>query len=337
MRPFDYQRPARTAHAINVAASQDAGGIRVQYLAGGTILLDLMKLDVVRPSLLVDISRLEDAGLRGIDRVRGGLRFGALVTMAELAADRGVARDYPVITQSLQLGASAQLRNMASLGGNVLQRTRCSYFRDVSYRQCNKRTPGSGCAALDGHHRSHAVLGVSNACIAAYPGDWAQALIALDARIEVIGAAGGRSLRFADLHRLPGATPHVETVLAPGDLITGFFIPEGPWRRSCYVKIRDRASYAFANASAAVALVLDGDRVTDVRIGLGGVATVPWRAVTAEAVLRGHMLDEATAQRAADAEFAAASARDQNTFKVPLGKATMVRALLEAKALEIGE
>ncbi len=224
---------------------------------------------------------------------------------------------------------------MARLGGNVLQRTRCSYFRDTSYDQCNKRAPGSGCAALDGANRGHAVLGTSDQCIAVYPSDWAPALIALDAQVEVLSKSGKRTLAFANLHRLPGTTPHIETNLAPGELITAFIVPGGPRRRSLYRKIRDRQSYAFANASAAVAIDLDGAMVRDVRIGLGGVATIPWRARRAEGLLRGLKLTEASASAAAAAEFEGARTHKYNAYKVVLGKSTMVRALLEAQAMEI--
>lgn len=336
MRPFDYQQPTEVSAAAALAAVPAAAHVQspVQYMGGGTTLLDLMKLDVMRPTTVVDITRLEGRRLRTVERTGAGLRIGALMPMAELADTAMVARDYPLLSQSLWRAASAQLRNMARLGGNVMQRTRCSYFRDTSYTQCNKRVPGSGCAALDGFNRLHAVLGTSEVCIAMYPGDWAAALIALDAVVEVMGAAGPRSMRFADLHRRPGTTPHIETSLAPGDLITGFVIPGGPWRRSVYTKVRDRESYAFANASAAVALDLDGDKVRDVRIGLGGVASIPWRAARAEALLKGKPLTEANARAAADAEFASAVTREHNAFKVPLGKATLVRALMEAKALE---
>ncbi len=273
--------------------------------------------------------------MHGIDRSEHGLRIGSLVSMAELQADEAVVRDYPLLTESLWQAASQQLRNMARLGGNVLQRTRCSYFRDTSFEQCNKRAPGSGCAALDGANRGHAILGASDHCIALYPGDWAVALIALDTRVEVLGMAGKRTLAFADLHRLPGATPHIETSLAPGELITAFVVPGGPRKRSLYRKIRDRQSYAFANASAAVAIDLDGEFVKDVGIGLGGVATVPWRARRAEAMLRGRELTEASAGAAAEAEFEDAQTRGANAYKVALGKATMVRALLDAQAMEI--
>ena len=298
-------------------------------------LIDLMKLDVMRPAIVVDITGLDEPAMHRVDRTGEGVRIGSLVSMAKLQADVALVRDYPILTESLWQAASQQLRNMARLGGNVLQRTRCAYFRDTSYDPCNKRVPGSGCAALDGFNRAHAVLGTSDHCIALYAGDWAVALIALDARVEVLGPTGPRTLAFADLHCLPGTTPHTETSLAPGELITAFVVSGGPRRRSLYRKIRDRESYAFANASVAVALDLDGDVVRDVRIGLGGVATIPWRAHRAEAMLRGNRLTEASAGAAADAEFADARTRDHNAYKVALGKATVVRALLDAQAMEI--
>jgi xanthine dehydrogenase YagS FAD-binding subunit len=216
-----------------------------------------------------------------------------------------------------------------------LQRTRCPYFRDIAWTACNKRVPGSGCAALDGLNRQHAILGGSSECIATYPGDFAQSLIALDATVNVAGLAGVRTIPFADLHRAPGATPNVETVLAPGDVITGFNVPAGAWtRRSLYLKIRDRQSYEFALASAAVAIDMDGSRVREARIALGGVATVPWRAREAEAVLAGKTLTEPVAEAAARAAFAEARPRVHNAFKVALGQSTLVRALLQAAELE---
>ncbi|RAK51434.1 FAD binding domain-containing protein [Phenylobacterium deserti] len=337
MRPFTYERPKAIAEAVSMARSEGAGHVNapVQYLGGGTTLLDLMKLDVMQPTRLVDISRLDDRLLRGVSRNREGLRIGALSSMAELADNGMLARDYPVLQQSLWLAASQQLRNMARVGGNVLQRTRCPYFRDTSYSECNKRIPGSGCAAMDGVNRLHAVLGVSDKCIAAYPGDWAQGLAALDAVVEVLGPGGARSVPFGELHRPPGETPHIETSLQPGELITGFVVPGEPWPRSLYRKVRDRESYAFANASAAVALRMRGDVAEDIRIGLGGVATTPWRARTAEGMLRGKPLTEAAIRAAAEAEFAQARPREHNRFKVALGPATITRALLEAKAMEV--
>jgi xanthine dehydrogenase YagS FAD-binding subunit len=291
-----------------------------------------MKLDVMQPERLIDINGL--AQRHGAIAVGDhGLRLGALVPMSAAARHPDVVRDYPVIAQSLAFAASAQLRNMATLGGNVLQRTRCSYFRDPAWTACNKRTPGSGCAARDGVNRKHAVLGVSDHCIATYPGDFAQALVALDATAEIVGPRGTRTSRVEDLHRLPGTTPDVETQLASGELITGFTIPGGPWRRSLYLKIRDRESYEFALTSAAVALDLDGDTVRAARIALGGVATKPWRAHEAEAALAGKTLTEATAEQAARAAFAGATSHADNAYKIELGQRTVVRALLDAAAM----
>src|SRR5438270_6369386 len=256
MRPFLYQRASGLAEAVQAAASHDGGRLpptmaAAQYLAGGTTLLDLMKLDVMRPELLVDINSLDPAGTR-IEHRADGLYLGAFVTMAAAGEHPEIRRNYPVVAQALDLAASPQIRNMATLGGNVLQRTRCNYFRNPSWGACNKREPGTGCAALAGVNRKHAVLGVSDHCIATYPGDFAQALVALDASVEIAGAKATRRIRFEALHRLPGDTPEIETVLAPGELITGFLVPSGNWtRRSLYLKVRDRRSYEFALASAA--------------------------------------------------------------------------------------
>jgi xanthine dehydrogenase YagS FAD-binding subunit len=259
-----------------------------------------------------------------------------MVRMSDAADHPDIRAQFPAVAQSLQLAASAQLRNMASLGGNVLQRTRCTYFRDTSYGNCNKRRPGSGCAAMDGVNRSHAVLGASEHCIASYPGDFAQALIALDAQVEISGPRGTHEMLFAELHREPGDTPHIETVLKPGEMITAFQIPAAPFtRRSLYLKVRDRESYEFALASAAVALDLEGGRIRQARIALGGVATVPWRATEAESHLTGKTLDEQTAMSGATLAFASASPREHNAFKIELGKRTLVRALMQAASLEI--
>lgn len=337
MRPFAYERAADPTAAVRAGASTAEAHARapVQYLAGGTTLLDLMKIDVMRPERLVDIRPLA-ARFGAIEADASGLRLGALATMAQAADHPAVRRDYPVIAQSLAQAASAQLRNMASLGGNVLQRTRCHYFRDASNPACNKRVPGSGCAAIGGVNRMLAVLGTSEHCIASYPGDFAQALIALDAIVEVLGPSGLRSLRFAELHRPPADTPHIETNLAPGELITALLVPAGPWtRRSLYMKVRDRESYDFALASAAVALDLKDGVVQEARIGLGGLATQPWRAERAEAALRGRRLEEAAAQEAAEAAFAGAVTHGDNAFKPELGRRTLVRALLQAAALEV--
>lgn len=290
----------------------------------------------MRPAEIIDINGLESA-YRKIEAGPTGLRLGALCRMSEAEAHPAIRRDYPVIAQSLQLAASPQLRNMASLGGNVLQRTRCSYFRDTGYPACNKRNPGSGCSALDGVNRMHALFGTSERCIASYPGDFAQALVALDATVELVGPAGTRVIRFEDLHLPYGESPAIETTLKPGELITGFWVAAAPLtRRSLYLKVRDRRSYAFALTSAAVALDLGPDRgVNTARIALGGVASRPWRAHAAEAALNGEKLDEATARAAAEIAFSDARPNGRNAFKVELGKRTLVRALLAAAELEI--
>ncbi len=340
MQPFIYQRADSANIAVQAAlalaprrATPPTESL-AQYISGGTTLLDLMKLDVMRPKALVDINQM--AGAESITVDERGVRFGTLVRMAQAANHPAIVGDYPVIADTLKLAASAQLRNMASLGGNVLQRTRCAYFRDTSWNACNKRNPGSGCSALEGANRQHAILGTSDHCIATYPGDLAQALIALDAVIEITGANGNRVIPFAKFHRLPGNVPNVETALLPGDLITAITVPAGPWtRRSLYLKIRDRESYQFALAAAAVALDLRGNTVREARVALGGVATVPWRAREAEAVLKGKRLDENAARSAADAAFAGARPRQHNAFKVLLGKRTLERALLTAARMEI--
>jgi len=337
MRPFEYAiaRSPRAAIAAFGAAPPDAaaaGGS--EYLAGGTTLLDLMKLDVMRPGRVVNINPLQESA----GRISAGprvLRLGAMARMSEAASHPAVRQDYPVIAQALELAASPQIRNMASLAGNVLQRTRCTYFRDTSYPNCNKRAPGSGCAAIGGVNRQHAILGASEHCIATYPGDFAQALIALDAEVEISSPSGVRRFPVSKLHRPPGETPHIETTLAPGELITAFEIAATPLaQRSLYLKIRDRESYEFALASAAVALDLRGDTVADCRIALGGVATIPWRAREAEARLKGRRMDETAANAAADAAFAEARPQLENGFKIELGKRTLVRALLQAATLE---
>ncbi|RUU14683.1 xanthine dehydrogenase family protein subunit M [Mesorhizobium sp. USDA-HM6] len=340
MRPFIYEQPADVSAAVAIASrftTDDDQPTRAnaQFIAGGTNLADYMKLGVAAPNRVLDLNRLEEPALRQIRVTDGGIRFGALVRMGEAADNSEVKRRYPVIADSLRLAASGQIRNMASLAGNVLQRTRCEYFRETSWA-CNKRLPGSGCAAMEGFNRQHAVLGGSDACIATYHGDFAQALIALDAVVRAEGSRGARKIPFAMLHRLPRDTPHIETDLAADEIITAIEVPATPWaRRSRYLKIRDRESYAFALASAAVALDLDGDSVREARIALGGVATVPWRAREAEAALQGKKLDEATARAAADAAFADAEPRRYNAFKVELGKRTLVRALLETRDMKV--
>ncbi len=342
MLPFAYARADSAKTAIDTfgkarpPAGMPSAHAPDQYIAGGTNMLDYMKLDVVRPSGLTDINALEKSPSGDIHYGPRGLWLGALARMADAADHPDVRNNYPVIAQSLMLAASAQIRNMASLGGNVLQRTRCGYFRDVSYSACNKRQPGSGCAAMDGFNRRHAVLGVSDQCIAAYAGDFAQALIALDAKVEIASADETRIIPFAELHLPPGNSPQIETTLTPGELIMAIVIPPLPWaRRSVFVKVRDRESYEFALASAAVALDLDGDVVRDVRIGLGGVSALPWRAREAEERLKGQTLDDKACQAAADTAFAKARPREHNTFKIELGKLTLVRALRQTADMEV--
>jgi len=338
MRPFAYQRAKDPSSALQALAAAASGNnplteATVQPLAGGTTLIDLMKLDVMRPNLVVDINPLA-ASWSTINLEGGNLRLGALARMSDVAANPEIQHHYPVVADALKLAASAQLRNMATLGGNVLQRTRCSYFRDVSYGNCNKRNPGSGCAALEGFNRTHAVLGTSEQCIATYPGDFAQALIALDATIEITGKSGVRNIPFAQLHKAPGDSPQIETTLTPGELISGFTIP-GRWPRSVYLKARDRQSYEFALASAAIGLDLQDGVVRDARVALGGVATIPWRAREAEAVIKGQKFDEAIAQRMAEAAFAGAQGKKDNAFKIALGKRVVARALQKAATMEV--
>jgi xanthine dehydrogenase YagS FAD-binding subunit len=334
MRNFVYERVTNPTAATHLAASAAGAKMQVEYLAGGTTLFDLMKLDVMRPDVVIDINPL-DANTR-IDTNQHRLRLGAMARMADAAEHAEIKSQYPVIAQALKLAASQQIRNMASLGGNVLQRTRCTYFRDVSYAACNKRSPGSGCAALEGVNRAHAVLGTSDHCIATYPGDFAQALIALDAAVELIGTSGNRTIPFANLHRKPGDTPDKETNLRPDELIVSFIVPAAAWtRRSLYLKVRDRDSYEFALASAAVALDQEDGAVRSARIALGGVASLPWRAVEAEALLRGKPINEQNAIAAADSAFAGAIGHGHNDFKIELGKRTLRRALQQAAALEI--
>lgn len=330
MRPFTYSRQETPQEAVR------AFGADAQFLAGGTTLVDLMRLNVMRPQSIIDINPLSGTALGKIELGGQGLRLGALAHMAEAADHKDVRDNYPVIAQALQLAASQQIRNMATLGGNVLQRTRCTYFRDISYANCNKRIPGSGCAAMEGVNRRHAVLGTSDNCIATYAGDFAQALIALDAEVEITGPQGVREIPFANLHVPPGDTPHIETTLKPGELIVGFNVPPGAWaKRSLYLKVRDRESYEFALASAAIALDMQDGTINEARIALGGVATLPWRAREAEALLKGKAPDDETLRAAADTAFLHAATRPENQFKVALGKRTMIRALRQAAAMEI--
>jgi xanthine dehydrogenase YagS FAD-binding subunit len=313
MRPFELTAPTTVEDALAASGT---------FLAGGTTLVDLMKLNVLTPQQVLDINGLP---LRGID-AGDGLRIGALERMADIAAHPDV---YPVISEALSASASQQLRNMASIGGNLLQRTRCGYFRDVQM-PCNKREPGSGCPAVSGVNRMHAVLGTSDSCVATHASDVAVALVALDAEIRLASTSGTRTVRLADFYRTPGDTPEVENDLRPGELITEVVVPRLDWaRRSTYVKVRDRQSYEFALCSAAVALDIRDGRVVDARVAVGGVATVPWRLTGVEAALRGKPATEESFAAAAAGAAEGAKPLSGNGFKVALLRRTVVRALIE--------
>jgi xanthine dehydrogenase YagS FAD-binding subunit len=335
MRPFAFERASDLAQASRMAMGTGRGqtDAAAQFLAGGTTLIDLMKLDVLRPERIVDLSPVR----RSHDTVEtgaAGLKLGAFATMSQVARHPAVLSGYPAIARSLQLAASAQLRNMATLGGNVLQKTRCPYYRDPSWSCCNKRIPGSGCAALAGFNRNHAVLGIDDSCIAQYPGDFGVALVALAAQVDLAGPQGARMIPFASLHTAANGQPHIETTLRSGEIITAFHVPAGAWNRhSLYLKIRDRASYEFAISSAAVALDLEGETVRQVRIGLGGMAYRPWRSNDGEAALTGQALTEANAQIAATAALQGARTHGYNDYKPELARRTIVRALLQAKSM----
>jgi len=324
MRPFTYERATDPGAAVIAAAREGA-----RFISGGTNLLDLMKLDIERPTHLVDISRLPLKDIE--DLPYGGLRIGAQASNSDVAADARVRALYPVLSQALVSGASGQLRNKASVGGNLLQRTRCPYFYYPTADGCNKRDPGSGCAALGGFNRIHAVLGASDACIATHPSDMAVAMAALEARIELLGSdRTARSIPIGSFHRLPGDTPHVETVLRPGELITGVVLPAPPPGRQVYRKVRDRASYEFALVSVAAVVATDGGTITSARVALGGVAHKPWRSVEAETVLEGRPATTATFRAAAEAAVAHAVGRGHNDFKIELARRTLFRVLVRA-------
>ena len=323
MKPFTYERATDSGAAI--AAVSRAGA---KFISGGTNLLDLMKLEIEQPSHLVDISRLPLGEIEELPD--GGLRIGAQAANSDTAADERVRTRYPVLTQALVAGASGQLRNMASVGGNLLQRTRCPYFYYMTAEGCNKRHPGSGCAAIGGFNRNHAILGASDACIATHPSDMAVAMAALDARVELLGANGAtRSVSLVDFHRLPGNTPHIETVLEPGEMITAVVLPPPPPGRQLYRKVRDRASYEFALVSVAVIVATDRAAITTARVAFGGVAHKPWRSREAEAELVGRPATIATFRAAADAAMAGAVGRGHNDFKIELAKRTLCRVLAQ--------
>ncbi|MGZ3505142.1 MAG: FAD binding domain-containing protein [Vulcanimicrobiaceae bacterium] len=323
MNPFRYQRVNDTSAAVAALAEEPDGA----FLAGGTNLIDLMRLGVARPSVLVDVSRLPYDRIESLPD--GGVRIGAGVRNGDLAADRTIRVRYPLLSQALLAGASGQLRNLATTGGNLLQRTRCVYFQDVS-KPCNKRIPGSGCSAREGYHRNLAIFGASESCIATHPSDMAVAMIALDAVVRGVGPRGERAIPLAGFHRLPGDEPERDTVLERAELITAVDLPPLSFAsHSRYRKVRDRASYAFALVSVAVALDLVDGVVRDARIAFGGVAHAPWRATKAEAELRNNQATEETFRRAAEAELAQAEPLRDNAFKIPLLRNTVVRTLLD--------
>lgn len=314
------------ASRLGAAASTAQQGAQVRFIGGGTNLVDLMKLDVETPRQVVDINRL---ALAEVTRMPdGSLRVGALVRNAELANHPEVLKSYPVLSQALMSGATGQLRNMATTAGNLLQRTRCTYFRDTAFEACNKRTPGSGCAAIEGNNRINAVLGTSEHCIATHPSDMAVAMMALDAKVHIQGAKGERDVPIAEFYTLPGSTPQIETVLQPGDLITYVTLPALPaGTKSHYLKLRDRASYEFALASAAIVVTMDGKRIKQARIALGGVGTRPWLAEDAGRSLAGKPAEDAHFNLAAVAAVKGAKPYRDNGFKIELARLCVVRAL----------
>ncbi|MFB6445991.1 FAD binding domain-containing protein [Bradyrhizobium tunisiense] len=322
MRTFAYQRAADQAAALSAAAAAP-----VRYLGGGTNLVDLMRQNIEAPQALVDVSRLP---AEIIERPDGGLKIGAAVRNSALAAHPAVRARYPMLSRALLAGASAQIRNMATVGGNILQRTRCAYFYDAAGSHCNKRDQHAGCDAIGGFNRYHAILGASPHCIATHPSDMCVALAALDATVHLAGGGGERSVPLTDFHRLPGETPEIETILHPGELITAIELTPGPAAaHSTYRKVRDRSSYAFALISVAAGVDVVGGKIGDVRLALGGVAAKPWRARQAEKMLLGEAPTPDRFRAAADAELAAASTFDGNAFKVELAKRTIVAVLAQ--------
>ena len=320
MKPFDYKRAASAEDAIGAAASG------ATIIAGGTNLLDLMKLEVMAPETLVDINRLD---LGQITVSGDGLRIGALVTNSDLAADKTVRRDYPVLAKALLAGASGQLRNKATTGGNLLQRTRCYYFYDTAM-SCNKRDPGSGCAAMEGFNRIHAILGASDHCIATHPSDMAVAMLALKAQVEITGKDGARSIPLDDLYLLPGETPQHETVLKPGELITAVTLPAPVASAQVYRKVRDRASYAFALVSVAAVIGMEDGKIAHAALAFGGLAPRPWRNEALDRVLVGAEPSAALLEEAADILLEDATGHGGNDFKIPLARRTLIAVLEEA-------
>jgi xanthine dehydrogenase YagS FAD-binding subunit len=329
MHPFTLERPADLGAAFRSDAQAGRNDATAEFIAGGTDMVQLLQEYVRRPERLVSLNGLLDDS---IEATAAGLRIGAAATMADVAASEHV-QQYPLIAQSLLNSASPQVRNQATMGGNLLQRTRCPYFRDVGYSACNKRAPGSGCSAIEGENRWNAVLGTSDQCIAVNPSDLAVALVALDATVEVRGPRGQRLVAITDFHLLPGDTPHVESVLEPGELVSAITVPVQPReRRSHYLKVRDRASFEFAVVSAAVALDLDGGRISESRIVLGGVGTKPWRLPRVEEALVGATLDSDSVRQAAALAAEGAQGFGGNNFKIELMQRAIVRAIAVAGA-----
>lgn len=329
MQTFEYSRPATLDQAVQAGSRSKTAqqSADVRFVAGGTTLIDLMKLDVEQPKQLVDINALPLEQIAAAPG--GGLVIGALARNSAVAHHPVVLHDYPVLSQALLSGASPQLRNMATTAGNLLQRTRCVYFRDTAHA-CNKRDPGTGCSAIGGHNRMLAILGTSKDCIASNPSDQNVALTALEATIQVQGAKGKRTIPIGEFYLKPGSTPHREHVLEPGDLIVSVTLPPAPaGARSHYLKLRDRAAYEFALASAAIVVKVSGGRIDHARVALGGVGTVPWRSREAEHALQGQSASLATFRRAADAALRDAQPASENGFKVELAKRCIVRALTE--------
>ncbi|GAB3540216.1 xanthine dehydrogenase family protein subunit M [Pontibacter brevis] len=327
MRSFTYTRAKDTANAVDAVSAGDA-----KFIAGGTNLLDLMKIQVERPSHLVDITRLALDTIEETDE--GGLRLGALVTNADTAYHEQVEKRYPILSHAILAGATAQLRNMATDAGNLLQRTRCYYFYDTD-TPCNKREPGTGCSAINGYNRDLAILGTSEHCIATHPSDMAVALAALEAKVRVTGKNGERVIPLAEFHRLPGDTPHIDTNLETDEIITAIDLPvKGFPDHYTYLKLRDRASYAFALVSVAAALGLEGDTVKEARIALGGVAHKPWRVPSAEAMLQDQPATRENFEKVAEAYIQGAKGYGHNDFKIELAKRAIVRALEQARDME---
>jgi xanthine dehydrogenase YagS FAD-binding subunit len=323
MKPYRYEQARDIPGAVTALVEQP----NAMFLAGGTNLVDLMKLEIMSPDALVDVRRLTSDRIEETED--GGVRIGAAVTNSDLAADRTIRSRYPVLSQALLSGASGQLRNLATTGGNLLQRTRCAYFYDTT-TPCNKREPGSGCSAIEGHNKDHAILGASEHCVATHPSDMAVAMAALDAFVNVQGPGGERRIPIEELHRLPGDEPQRDTTLEHGELITAVDLPPLDFaHNSKYRKVRERASYAFALVSVAAALEVEDGVVRDARIALGGVAHKPWRAMKAEEALRGEPVNEANFRAAAEIELEDARPLSENAFKVPLARNVITRTLLE--------